>query len=150
MQRVKLFDEPFEPWSLIQSTEQDFIESRLLDANAMGATANFVGRMRDFNEGDAVKSMTLEHYPGMTESQLEKIIIEACEQHEVNQAFIAHRVGLVHPSDALVLVVCWSAHRKAAFDACREIMETLKYHAPFWKKEITEQGERWVSKNTPG
>ena len=116
-----------------------------------GATASFIGTMRDFNEGDDVKGMTLEHYPGMTEKHLERITQQATEQWPLLDALIIHRVGDLYPADPIVLVAVWSAHRAAAFDACRFIMEDLKAKAPFWKKELLIQGEqRWVEKNTPG
>ncbi len=150
MQRIILYTSAFEPWPLIQEVEQKFIDHGLIEQSAIGATANFVGRMRDFNEGDSVIGMELNHYPGMTEKQLETIIKLACESHQIAQAFIAHRVGTIKPGDAIVLVATWSEHRKAAFDACRDIMETLKHQAPFWKKELTAQGERWIKENTAG
>jgi len=107
--------------------------------------------MRDFNEGDDVTGMTLEHYPGMTEAQLQMIIDEACEQWILDDVLIVHRVGPLLPGDPIVLVACWSAHRAAAFDACRHLMEALKSRAPFWKKEtLKDQSDRWVEKNTDG
>jgi molybdopterin synthase catalytic subunit len=115
-----------------------------------GAMASFVGTMRDFNVGDAVCSMVLEHYPGMTERHLEVIGAEARRQWDLLDGLIVHRVGEVYPGDPIVLVAVWSAHRAAAFDACRYVMEELKSRAPFWKKEALEQGVRWVDKNTPG
>lgn len=145
-----LLERPFAPWSLIDSTEQTLIAEGLLDADAIGATASFIGRMRGFNAGDTVTAMQLEHYPGMAESQLEKIVRQARQEHAISQAFIAHRVGRIAPGEAIVLVVVWSVHRQAAFTACREMMENLKHYAPFWKKEITLSGARWLSENTPG
>lgn len=107
--------------------------------------------MRDFNENDDVQAMTLEHYPGMTESQLQAIIDDAQQQWPLLQSLIVHRVGDITPGDPIVLVVCWSAHRAAAFDACRFLMEALKSRAPFWKKEtLTDNSQRWVEKNTDG
>ncbi len=150
MHRVHIHEKPFQAWTLLEQKEQQFIQAGLLEQAANGAAATFVGTMRDFNEGNAVKAMQLEHYPGMTENQLEQIIDDACTQHNINQAYIAHRVGRIEPSENIVLVAVWSAHRKAAFDACRSIMEDLKHRAPFWKKEITAEGERWVTKNTQG
>jgi len=134
-----------EPWSELAGYERD-----TLPAGQFGATASFVGTMRDFNEGDDVSSMTLEHYPGMTEKQLEAIVNEAVETHGLLDALVVHRVGTVNPGDPIVLVAVWSAHRKAAFDACREIMEFLKSRAPFWKKESVGDSTRWVEKNTAG
>ena len=117
---------------------------------AFGASANFIGTMRDLNEGDAVTQMTLEHYPGMTERHLERICAEARARWGLLETLVIHRVGALLPGDPIVLVGVWSAHRAEAFTACRHIMEDLKSQAPFWKKEVTGQGERWVSRNTSG
>ena len=106
--------------------------------------------MRDFNEGEDVQSMFLEHYPGMTETQLAQLGEEAMTQHGLADVLILHRVGEINPGDPIVLVAAWSAHRKAAFDACREMMEMLKSRATFWKKEQLSEGSRWVARNTPG
>lgn len=116
-----------------------------------GATSVFVGTMRDFNDGDSVKGMTLEHYPGMTEKQLAKIVAEAQAKWQLLESLIVHRVGDVLPNEPIVLVAVWTAHRGDAFDASRYIMEALKSKAPFWKKELLlSERERWVSKNTDG
>ncbi len=116
-----------------------------------GATNIFVGTMRDFNEGELVKGMTLEHYPGMTETQLDAVVQEAAQQWSLLDALVIHRVGDVFPDDVLVLVAVWSVHRGAAFDASRFIMEALKSKVPFWKKEILAGDQsRWVAKNTDG
>tara|TARA_R110000782_G_scaffold73615_10_gene147312 strand:- start:665 stop:1102 length:438 start_codon:yes stop_codon:yes gene_type:complete len=115
-----------------------------------GATANFVGSMRDFNEDKKVTHMTLEHYPGMTEKHLEAIAKESIEKWQLLNVLILHRVGKVNIGEDIVLVATWSAHRKAAFESCRAIMEQLKSGAPFWKKEETSSGTKWVEKNTPG
>ena len=105
--------------------------------------------MRDFNEGDSVTAMTLEHYPGMTEKELEAIIDDAKAKWDIIDALIVHRVGDIHPADPIVLTAVCSAHRAAAFDACRFLMEALKSRAPFWKKETLNNGDtRWVEKNT--
>ena len=122
-----------------------------LDVGSVGATASFVGTMRNHNEGDAVTAMTLEHYPGMTEKQLEAVISEAKSRWDIIDALIVHRVGEIKPGDPIVLTAVCSAHRAAAFDACRFLMEALKSRATFWKKETLASGEqRWVEKNTPG
>lgn len=116
-----------------------------------GAAAVFVGTMRDFNEGDCVRRMTLEHYPGMTEKSLACIAKEALGRWDCRDTLLIHRVGDIGPGEPIVLVAVWSAHRGDAFDACRYIMEELKSRAPFWKKEILSSGEqRWVAKNTDG
>ena len=114
-----------------------------------GAAISFVGTMRDFNEGHKVQAMTLEHYPGMTEKQLGQICAEAERQWEILDALIVHRVGMVKPNEPIVLVAVWSAHRAAAFDACRFLIESLKTRAPFWKKEQLHETTRWVGHNTP-
>lgn len=94
--------------------------------------------------------MTLEHYPGMTEKELERIVEEARENWSLLDELIIHRVGELLPNDPIVLVAVWSAHRKDAFEACRHIMEALKSRAPFWKKEQLDSSSRWVEKNTDG
>ncbi|MCW8855354.1 MAG: molybdenum cofactor biosynthesis protein MoaE [Gammaproteobacteria bacterium] len=135
----------FDPWHEIQHYQTEHLE-----AGKYGATASFIGSMRDFNEGDNVQTMTLEHYPGMTENYLDKICEEAKTRWDIIDCLIIHRVGEVSPNDPIVLTAVWSAHRAAAFDACRYLMEELKSRAPFWKKESLPDGERWVDRNTPG
>jgi len=142
--RVEVRSEPFEPWAELAAHEHT------LPAGEFGATAVFVGTMRDFNVESEVRAMTLEHYPGMTEKYLETLAAEAMAQWELSDILIVHRVGRLLPADPIVLVAAWSAHRKEAFDACRQTMESLKSKAPFWKKETLPDGERWVEKNTPG
>lgn len=110
----------------------------------VGAVASFIGVVRDLNEGDAVSTMTLEHYPGMTERELQKIIDEAGTRWRMLDALVVHRVGELRPTDQIVLVVVTSEHRGDAFAACEFIMDYLKTRAPFWKKEQTPQGDRWV------
>lgn len=144
--RVTVTDQPFDPWAEVQAREK----ARPADRAQAGAAAVFVGAMRDFNAGDSVRGMFLEHYPGMTERYLEKISAEAAAKWELLDTLIVHRVGELHPADPIVLVAVWSAHRKAAFEASRWLMEELKSRAPFWKKEQLEDGSRWVEHNTPG
>lgn len=110
----------------------------------IGAIASFVGVVRDVNEGDSVSTMSLEHYPGMTEKSIAAIIGEASGRWEVLDALVIHRVGTLRPTDQIVLVIVASTHRGDAFAACEFIMDYLKTRAPFWKKEITPQGGRWV------
>ncbi|GAB4363368.1 MAG: molybdopterin synthase catalytic subunit MoaE [Methylohalobius crimeensis] len=141
---VKLIAEPFDPWSRLQEHQH-----RLLPSGAYGATASFVGTMRDFNEGEPVEAMFLEHYPGMTERELERIVDEIRSRWDCLEVLVIHRVGEIRPGDPIVLVAVWSAHRKAAFEACRAVVEALKSRAPFWKKERLPGGARWVEKNTP-
>jgi molybdopterin synthase catalytic subunit len=111
---------------------------------AIGAVASFIGLVRDVNEGDAVCGMTLEHYPGMTEKALAGIVDEAKHRWDIADALVIHRVGELKPLDQIVLVVVTGAHRGEAFAACEFIMDYLKTQAPFWKKEQTAQGARWV------
>ncbi|MBE0621578.1 MAG: molybdopterin synthase catalytic subunit MoaE [Burkholderiales bacterium] len=110
----------------------------------IGAIASFIGLVRDVNDGDAIAGMTLEHYPGMTEKALARIVTEAKQRWDIIDALVIHRVGELKPLDQIVLVVVAGAHRGAAFDACEFIMDYLKTRAPFWKKEQTAQGARWV------
>jgi molybdopterin synthase catalytic subunit len=110
----------------------------------VGAVASFIGVCRDANDGAAVSNMTLEHYPGMTEKAIGKIVDEAKQRWKVMDALVIHRVGELKPTDQIVLVVVTGAHRGEAFAACEFIMDYLKTRAPFWKKEQTPQGSRWV------
>ena len=115
---------------------------------SIGAIAAFIGTVRDHNEVDgeprAVSQMTLEHYPGMTERALEKIVLDAKGRWTIFDALVIHRVGTLGPLDQIVLVVTVGAHRGEAFAACEFIMDYLKTQAPFWKKEATPAGARWV------
>jgi molybdopterin synthase catalytic subunit len=110
----------------------------------VGAIVNFVGVVRDLNEGEQIAEMELEHYPGMTEKALEDIIAEARSRWNLFDALVIHRVGPLKPLDQIVLVAVTSAHRGEAFAACEFIIDYLKTQAPFWKKEQTPQGSRWV------
>ena len=110
----------------------------------VGAVACFVGTVRDINEGEAVETMELEHYPGMTEKALEAIVDEAQRRWAGIEVLIVHRVGKLAPLDQIVLVATTSKHRGDAFASCEFVMDFLKTEAPFWKKEETEQGARWV------
>ena len=114
------------------------------DNPRIGAIASFVGVVRDLNDGDSVAEMTLEHYPGMTEKSIDDIITEARTRWDVMNARVIHRVGTLKPLDQIVLVVVASGHRGDAFAACEFIMDYLKTRAPFWKKEQTPNGGRWV------
>lgn len=111
---------------------------------AIGAIASFIGLVRDASEGERVSEMTLEHYPGMTEKALEKIVDAAKSRWDVIDALVVHRVGTLRPCDQIVLVVVCGAHRGEAFAACEFVMDYLKTQAPFWKKEETPTGSRWV------
>ena len=110
----------------------------------VGAVASFIGTVRDVNDAATVSTLTLEHYPGMTEKALEAIVGEARARFDIFDALVIHRVGELSPTDQIVLVVVTGAHREPAFDACRFLMDYLKTRAPFWKQERTPTGARWV------
>ncbi len=136
------------PMSVRVQTE-DFDVAREIAAlragNAkVGAVAAFIGIVRDLNDASDVRTLTLEHYPGMTEKALGAIVTEAKQRWEIYDALVVHRVGRLAPTDQIVLVAVSSAHRGDAFAACEFIMDYLKTKAPFWKKEETPAGERWV------
>jgi molybdopterin synthase catalytic subunit len=144
---IKLCEQAFNPWQEIQTYQT---QTAALTGKH-GATGVFVGTMRDFNQGDSVQGMFLEHYPGMTEKQLEGIVAQAEQQWTLLDTLVIHRIGAVLPDDTLVLVAAWAVHRGDAFDACRFIMEALKSRAPFWKQETLASGQvRWVEKNSGG
>ncbi len=121
--------------------EQSLIRER---HRHVGAIASFVGVVRDINDGQGVSAMTLEHYPGMTEKALTNIVVDAASRWNVIDATVIHRIGTMQPTDQIVLVMVASAHRGDAFAACEFIMDFLKTDAPFWKKEQTADGSRWV------
>jgi len=133
---VHVQSEPFDPAA----------EVELLRAGnpRIGAVVAFLGLMRDLSDGERVEAMTLEHYPGMTEKALAGIVAEAKARWDIVDALVIHRVGELKPLDQIVLVVVTGAHRRDAFAACEFIMDYLKTQAPFWKKEQTAQGARWV------
>lgn len=110
----------------------------------VGAVVSFVGTVRDINEGASVAEMELEHYPGMTEQSIEKIVAQAQARWPLYGAVVVHRVGPLKPMEQIVLVACSAAHRGEAFAACEFIIDYLKTEAPFWKKEQTPEGARWV------
>ncbi len=133
----------------VRVQQQDFdvgaeIAALRVGNRRVGAIASFVGTVRDLNEGEGVAAMTLEHYPGMTERALEDICAQARQRWDIFDTTVVHRVGDLEPGDQIVLVVVTSAHRGEAFAACEFIMDYLKTQAPFWKKERTPTGERWV------
>jgi molybdopterin synthase catalytic subunit len=133
---IRVQDTPFDP-----SAEQ---ETLWRGQPQVGALVSFVGLMRDFNEGQGVTGMTLEHYPGMTEKALRGIAEQATRRWALDGVRILHRVGTLAPSDPIVLVAVTSAHRGNAFRACEFLIDYLKTRAPFWKKEVTQTGDRWV------
>lgn len=133
---IRVQSAPFDP-----GAEQDDLRRA---QPQIGALVAFVGLMRDINEDAAVSAMTLEHYPGMTEQALEAIADEAQRRWQLEGIRIVHRVGRLLPQDPIVLVAVASRHRADAFRACEFLIDYLKTDAPFWKKEQTERGERWV------
>lgn len=144
---IKICPNEFDPWQELQAHQL----ALLAQAGKFGATSVFIGTMRDFNEGDQVKGMFLEHYAGMAEKCLEKIVAEAQMRWPLLDFLLVHRVGNILPNEPIVLVAVWTVHRGDAFDASRYIMEELKSKAPFWKKELLDSDqERWVVKNTDG
>ena len=134
-----LLDTIFNPWEELQRYQAEHLQ-----AGHFGATATFVGTMRDFNINESVSHMTLEHYPAMTQHYLDKLCESTAQTFKLDDCLIIHRYGDIHPGEPIVLTAAWSPHRAQAFDACRHLMEELKSNAPFWKKEVTEDGERWV------
>ena len=128
---------------------QDFnlskeVEQLRKDDKGVGAICTFTGTVRDQNDGLKVSSMELEHYPGMTEKAIEAMIDDALERFDIFAARVVHRVGLLQPLDQVVLVAVTSKHRAESFKACEFLMDYLKTQAPFWKKEVTPSGARWV------
>ena len=135
------------PRVLIQTDDFDLsrevAQLRQQDAR-VGAVCSFIGTVRDRNDGQSVSTMELEHYPGMTEKSIEAMIDEAFQRFDLYGARVIHRVGLLQPLDQIVLVAVTSAHRGESFPACEFLMDYLKTQAPFWKKEQTPEGARWV------
>ena len=138
---VKLCESEFSPYAEVDAYQQQALWTK---AGEFGATSVFVGTMRDLNLGDEVTQMTLEYYPGMTEHRLRQIADAAQSRWNLLDVLVIHRVGIIKPSDTIVLVAVWTRHRGEAFEACRHIIEELKHTAPFWKKETIKDGERWV------
>ncbi len=140
--KVDIQDVPFDPCAATRDYES------ALPKGKHGGIVTFVGTMRDFNDGHDVSSMFLDHYPGMTERHILGVMEEAARLSNIMDAYVVHRVGDIKPSEPIVLVAVWAAHRADAFDACRYIINYLKERAPFWKRETTPQGKRWVEHNT--
>ncbi len=122
---------------------QELAALRAGDAR-VGAVCSFLGTVRERNDGSSVASMALEHYPGMTEKSISAMMEEAKKRFDIFAARVIHRVGLLHPEDQIVFVAVTSAHRGESFKACEFLMDYLKTQAPFWKKEVTPEGARWV------
>ena len=135
---------------MIRVQHEDFDPGRELEqlreqaGGQAGAIVSFIGLVRDLNAGERIEQMTLEHYPGMTEKALAAIEREARARWNLTGVVIIHRVGPLHPNDRIVLAAAASPHRREAFQACEYLIDTLKTGAPFWKKEITAAGARWV------
>ena len=140
---VRVQPEHFDAWHEVAYAQQQ------LQSGAYGAQVTFVGSLRDFSDGEVVRAMQLEHYPGMTERYIERICDAAAQRWELQHTLILHRVGELLPGEAIVLIAVWSSHRAAAFDACRYLINQLKHDAPFWKREALDGTERWVTTNTP-
>lgn len=134
-----LYSQPLAPLH-----ELEHYQNTHLRPGSYGASANFIGTMRDFNAGDDVQLMTLEHYPAMTQQFLDQLCEEASSKWPLVDCLVIHRFGDIKPGDPIVLTAAWSAHREDAFAACRYLIEELKARAPFWKKETTGNKERWV------
>ena len=138
--KIEIVDERFDPWQSLV----DYKKNDLQNNPKIGASSVFLGTMRDFNEDSDVTGMELQHYPGMTEKYLEDIVNTAIKKYKIIDGLVIHRVGMLEPTDPIVIVATWSEHRDNAFNATRDIMESLKAEAPFWKKESTDNGFRWV------
>ena len=138
--KIEILDEKFDPWQAIVEYKRNQLQNDL----KIGASSVFLGTMRDFNDDEEVESMELEHYEGMTEKYLSNIVDAAIKKHKIIDGLVIHRIGVLKPTDPIVVVVTWSEHRDNAFNATREIMESLKSDAPFWKKENTNKGFKWV------
>ena len=138
---IRVQTEDFDPCAELEQLRQQ-------NNGQAGAVVSFTGLVRDMNEGEAITKMTLEHYPGMTESALNKIEQEANQRWELTASIIIHRTGPLNPNDNIVFVAAASKHRKQAFRACEFMIDTLKTNAPFWKKENVAGGTRWVEPGT--
>ena len=143
--KIEIRNSPFNPYDEIAH-----YQGTSLPAGLFGATASFVGTMRDFNDGQRVHGMTLEYYPGMTEKHIAKICEQATAKWSLLDYLVIHRAGQIEINDAIVVIAVWAGHRGDVLDACKFIIEDLKSKAPFWKKEQRDDGEAWVEGNTSG
>lgn len=139
-----IIDDDYQPYQWLSEFEMQ------LPTGRDGASASFIGTMRNHHADREITSMHLEHYPAMTQLYLDKLEQQALQNWPLSDCLILHRVGTIYPGEAIVLIGCWSAHRRAALDSCNWLIEELKYKAPFWKKELTEKGAHWVRGNTDG
>ena len=144
--QIEITAECFDPWQRLLAYPRQ--------PDVAGATVVFVGTMRDSNQGDTVVSMHLEHYPAMAQVYLDETVRRVMHKYRLLDVLLVHRVGAIKPGEAIVLASVWSRHRREARLASHEIIEALKTHAPFWKKEKLRSQrrltERWVAKNTAG
>ena len=124
-------------------------EARVLAVKGAGARVSFVGTVRDFSQGHGVTGLEIEHYPAMTQAELERIATHAQTHHHLLEVLVIHRFGRLLCDERIVLVTVWAAHRAEAFAGCQAIVDTLKTRAPFWKKELTPEGTHWVPGSTP-
>lgn len=143
--KIELRDTPLRPWRELENYQQAQSSAH----GKFGATVSFIGTMRDFNAGDTVQSLFLEHYPEMTQAHMEKIAHEAMQRWDIVDVLMIHRFGEITPNDTIVVLAIWSAHREEAFQACRFLIEELKRRAPFWKKEtlLASNETRWVDQS---
>lgn len=139
---VKVQTEDFNPQAEIDAFPRDAIQ-------AAGGQVSFIGTVRDYSEASDILALEIEHYPGMTEAELARVSREAAARYEILDSLVIHRYGRLAPAERIVQVTVWARHRAAAFDACRYLIDELKTRAPFWKKEITPGGSRWVT-DCPG
>ena len=146
--KVAILEQPFDAWQAVASYHRQLIQNSHT-GRYPGAATVFVGCMRDFNAGKQVTSMWIEYYPEMTEKYLRDLAQRTLDRYDIDDMLVLHRVGRIEPTDTIVVVAVWSAHRDAAYRANREVMEALKTQAPLWKKEsVTDHNqppqERWV------
>ena len=138
--KIEILNDKFDPWQAIVEYKRNDLQNN----PSIGASSVFLGTVRDFNDDEKVESLFLEHYPEMTEKYLSQLVNEAIKKHKIIDGLVIHRVGNLKPTDPIVVVATWSEHRASAFDATRDIMESLKSEAPFWKKENNGKGFKWV------
>ncbi len=138
--KIEILNDKFDPWEAIVEYKRNDLQNN----PSIGASSVFLGTVRDFNDDEKVESLFLEHYPEMTEKYLSQLVNEAIKKHKIIDGLVIHRVGSLKPTDPIVVVATWSEHRASAFDATRDIMESLKSEAPFWKKENNGKGFKWI------
>ena len=138
--KIEILNDKFDPWQAIVEYKRNDLQNN----PSIGASSVFLGTVRDFNDDEKVESLFLEHYPEMTEKYLSQLVNEAIKKHKIIDGLVIHRVGNLKPTDPIVVVATWSEHRASAFDATRDIMESLKSEAPFWKKENNGKGFKWI------